>query len=224
MSKTAIPAARTIALTLQRRIADGTYPGGMPIRQAELAAEFGVSHIPVREALASLAQSGLVDIQPNRGAVVTTLSAEQCLELAEMRVALESIALKHSMMWLSAKDLAAARQALTRGARAKSLEDRSQWNWQFHRLLLAGAARPFLLSQLETLWRHADRYLQYTWRNAHYEARSDAEHENLLAAVTANDEALALRLNKRHILDAAATAIDLLKANAAAEKGIRGEA
>lgn len=219
MSKTANPAARTIALTLQRRIVDGTYPGGMPIRQAEVATEFGVSHIPVREALASLAQGGLVDIQPNRGAVVTALSADQCLELAEMRVALESIALKHSMKRLSAKDLVAARQALARGAKADSLEERSQWNWAFHRLLHAGAARPFLLSQLETLWKHADRYLHYTWKNAHYEARSDSEHEELLAAVEAKDEPLALRLNKRHILGAATVAIDLIKANEVAEQG-----
>jgi DNA-binding GntR family transcriptional regulator len=208
MSKTANPAARTIALTLQRRIVDGTYPGGMPIRQAEVATEFGVSHIPVREALASLAQGGLVDIQPNRGAVVTSLSTDQCLELAEMRVALESIALKHSMKRLSAKDLAAARQALVRGAKADSLEERSQWNWEFHRLLHAGAAR-----------KHADRYLHYTWKNAHYEARSDSEHEELLAAVAAKDEPLALRLNKRHILGAATVAINLIKANEVAEQG-----
>lgn len=224
MSKTANPAARTIALTLQRRIVDGTYPGGMPIRQAEVAAEFGVSHIPVREALASLAQGGLVDIQHNRGAVVTALSAAQCLELAEMRVALESIALKHSMKRLLPADLLAARQALSRGTKAKSLEDRSRWNWQFHRLLHAGAARPFLLSQLETLWRHADRYLHYTWKNARYEARSDAEHEDLLAAVEARDEALALRLNKRHILDAAATAIELLGASGNRDARSSGDA
>lgn len=218
MSKTANPAARTIASALQQRIADGTYAGGMPIRQAEIAAEFGVSHIPVREALAALAQSGLVDIQPNRGAVVTSLTAEQCLELAEMRVALESLALKQSMKRLSDEDLALARHAIDKGEASTSLEDRSRWNWQFHRVLHSRAQRPFLLSQLELLWRHTDRYLQYTWRHAHYESRSDDEHARLLAAVAAKNEGAAVRLNKRHILDAAEVAIELLKKPAGAER------
>jgi DNA-binding GntR family transcriptional regulator len=160
MSKSALPIARTIAATLERRIVDGTYLEGAQVKQADVAAEFGVSHIPVREALAALAQYGLLEISPNRGATVTYLSASQCMELADMRVALEELALKSSIRCLTDADLAQARVAIAKGQKSTSLEDRSKWNWAFHRALYARSERPFLQSQLEVLWRHADRYLR----------------------------------------------------------------
>ena len=82
MSKSAQPIAKIIAQALEQRIIEGLHEQAVPLRQAELALEFGTSHIPVREALATLAEKGLVQIIPNRGAVVAPLSAKQCNELA----------------------------------------------------------------------------------------------------------------------------------------------
>ena len=203
MSKSAQPIARTIGAELERRIIEGVYAQAGPLRQADLAAEFGVSHIPVREALATLAEKGLVRIVPNRGAVVVPLSAGQCTELAEMRCALEDLAIRNAVPALADAHLAAAREALGAGAAATGLSERAHWNWVFHRSLYAAARRPFLLEQLESLWRHADRYLQYAWARARYEARSDQEHAQILEACVAGDAALASRLTRRHIRSAA---------------------
>lgn len=211
MSKSAQPIARTIALALERRIVEGRHAAAQPLRQAELAAEFGTSHIPVREALASLAEKGLVRIVPNRGAEIVPLSASQCRDLAEMRAALEPLALRHAVPHLRDVQLDAAAAALERGRSADGLLDRAQANWDFHRALYAAAARPFLLGQLETLWRHADRYLQFAWAKAHYEARSDREHVAILAACRRRDVRLACRLTRAHILDAAASVVALIE-------------
>jgi DNA-binding GntR family transcriptional regulator len=56
MPKNAQPIAKLIAQSLEQRIIDGVHHVATPLRQADLAAEFGTSHIPVREALASLAE------------------------------------------------------------------------------------------------------------------------------------------------------------------------
>jgi DNA-binding GntR family transcriptional regulator len=211
MPKNAQPVAKVIAQALEQRIIEGLHAQTVPLRQAELAAEFGTSHIPVREALATLAEKGLVQIIPNRGAVVVPLSAHQCRELAEMRAALEPLALRRSVPRLTAGMLAAARQAWDQGRRARTLARRAQHNWAFHRALYAGGDQPFLMGQLETLWRHADRYLMFAWTHARYESRSDDEHAALLEACEARDVRRACTLTRRHI-EAAAEAVEKLLA------------
>lgn len=211
MPKNAQPIAKLIAQALEQRIVEGLHAQTVPLRQAELAAEFGTSHIPVREALATLAEKGLVQIIPNRGAVVVPLSAHQCRELAQMRAALEPLALRRSVPHLTGDMLAAARQAWDQGRRARTLVLRAQHNWAFHRALYAGGDQPFLMSQLETLWRHADRYLMFAWTHARYEARSDDEHAELLEACEARDVRRACTLTRRHI-EAAAEVVERLLA------------
>jgi DNA-binding GntR family transcriptional regulator len=82
-----------IAAELRARIIGGQLPPGARIRQEEIAAEFGVSRIPIREALRSLASSGLVTLVPSTGAWVTELSLEECREVYLMRERLEPLLL-----------------------------------------------------------------------------------------------------------------------------------
>ena len=78
-----------VAEELRRRIVDGEFQSGFQLRQDALAAEFGVSRIPVREALMQLEAEGLVKIHPHRGAIVSELSTEEIEELFELRALLE---------------------------------------------------------------------------------------------------------------------------------------
>jgi len=211
MSKSAQPIAKMIAKALEQRIIEGLHEQPVPLRQAELALEFGTSHIPVREALATLAEKGLVQIIPNRGAVVVPLSAKQCNELADMRVALELVAIRAAVPNLAEAHLKRAQTALARGRAAVKLAFRAQQNWEFHRAIYAAGDQPFLLSQLEALWRHADRYLMFAWSRAQYEARSDTEHEAILHACAQGDSRLACRLTKAHIESAATSVARLLQ-------------
>jgi DNA-binding GntR family transcriptional regulator len=210
MTKGAQPIAQFIAEALEQRIIEGVHHEAVQLRQADLAVEFGTSHIPVREALASLAQKGLVCITPNRGAAIVPLSARHCGELAEMRAALEPIALRHSVPNLTERHLSAARVALQRGSRATLLKVRARSNWEFHRALYAASDQPFLLSQLDTLWCHADRYLMFAWKHANYEVRSDDEHEGIYEACVERDTRLACRLTRQHIMAAADSVLRLL--------------
>src|SRR3954468_8942501 len=75
--------ASAAAGELRRRILDGTYAAGLPLRQDALAEEFGISRIPVREALLQLEAEGLVRILPHRGAIVSELSTGEIEEVFE---------------------------------------------------------------------------------------------------------------------------------------------
>jgi DNA-binding GntR family transcriptional regulator len=211
MSKNAQPVVAKIVQALATRIVGAGYAGSVPLRQAELAQQFGTSHIPVREALASLAQKGLVRIVPNRGAVTVPLSAQQCAELAEMRVALELIALRRAVPRQRTRDLDLAARCAAKGRSARGLQARAERNWAFHRALYRPCESPFLLSQLETLWLHADRYLRFAWAHAHYESQSDDEHFGILTACQTGDVQLACRKTRQHILSAAKAVSRLLE-------------
>ncbi len=79
---------------LRAAISSGELAPGLQLRQDELAARFGTSRIPVREALRQLEAEGFVTFLPNRGAVVSDLSIDEVIELLEIRIALECHALR----------------------------------------------------------------------------------------------------------------------------------
>src|SRR6185437_16206705 len=75
---------------IRERILSGAYAEGDPLRQDAIAAELGVSRIPVREALRQLEAEGLVTFSPHRGAVVSTFSIGEIEELFELRAQIEA--------------------------------------------------------------------------------------------------------------------------------------
>ncbi len=81
-----------LAATIRSRVLGGEIPTGTRLRQETLAAEFGVSRTPVREALRKLEAMGLVRLEPHRGAVVRGLSAREIREAYEVRADLEGLA------------------------------------------------------------------------------------------------------------------------------------
>src|ERR1700743_170798 len=85
--------SRVIAEALRAAIVDGTLAPGAPLRQAAIARHFSVSAIPVREALRQLESEGWVKVEINKGATVAPLSAEEALEIYEIRAALECLAI-----------------------------------------------------------------------------------------------------------------------------------
>lgn len=76
-------------------IYEGRYPPGARLVERTLAAELGVSHIPIREALARLTDEGLIERTPRRGARVATLTPRELEELSSLRIVLEQIGRTH---------------------------------------------------------------------------------------------------------------------------------
>src|SRR4051794_1255731 len=103
-----------IAAVLREAIVSGALAAGEQLRQGEVAAEFDVSIIPVREAMRQLLAEGFVVLQRNRGAVVAEIAIEEIVELFDLRRMLETRLLELAVPRLSDADmrLAASHQRM----------------------------------------------------------------------------------------------------------------
>ena len=93
-------------------ILEGRLPPGTAIRQQELATLYGVSRMPVREALRQLEAQSLLNVELHKGAVVAPLIGEDAADAYDLRVLLESEALRQSIPILTAQDIAKARSCI----------------------------------------------------------------------------------------------------------------
>ncbi len=149
-----------IAETLREQIARGTIPAGMRLGQSELADQFGVSRVPVREALKLLTAEGIVDHDPNRGFYVARLSSDDARQLFRLRTLVEDELLS-TLRWPSKSELAEFSR------RAKELEnflnegDREHW-WtqhrEFHRMIFDLSPAKVMVREAMRLWTLTDRF------------------------------------------------------------------
>lgn len=213
-----------VAEGLRDAILRGVLRGGQPIRQDEVASRFGVSRIPVREALRQLEGEGLVAFRPHRGAAVSELSPEVVQELADIRIALESLALRLAIPKMTESDLRRAEEILEDAEREPDLV--AQWgefNWRFHSALYAPAERPHLQGMIETLHANFERYLRVYVLVLGYEKQGQEEHRGLLELCKRGDVGGAVELLERHISNVAEILLRHLRQDSEEEAAKRPE-
>lgn len=193
-----IPTDR-IASELRERIFRGELAGGLPLRQEQIAEEFGVSRIPVREALSRLEAEGLVVRSHNRGCTVATLSFADLLESVEIRKALECAALRLAVPKLTARDAARAEEILARYARATRPDEWTELNLEFHLTLYRPSGMPRILRMIEEIVRGTNRYLRVYISSVAGREVPMEEHRAILDAAKAGDTKRAVRLLEAHI-------------------------
>ena len=113
---------------VREAILDEVFKPGDHLGEIELAEKFEVSRSPVREALVSLEKEGTVIISPYKGAIVRPLSAAEVLDIAELRLALISLALKPAHRHLSPADLDHAYDLAKRLTRVNNAKDFFEYN------------------------------------------------------------------------------------------------
>ena len=94
-------AGARVADELREAILRGAHPPGTRLRQEELAAQYGASRVPVREALRILEAEGLVTTVANTGAWIARLSLDECVELYQVRERIEPLLLRYSLPHLT---------------------------------------------------------------------------------------------------------------------------
>lgn len=199
---------------LRRRILEGSYAAGLPLRQDALAAEFGISRIPVREALFQLEAEGLVRILPHRGAVVSELSAQEVEEVFELRSLLEPRLLRRSAPRLGPEDFTALRAMLAEydaELRAGHVGRWGELNTAFHMRLYERADRPRTVALVSTLLRESDRHTRLQLAYTDGRARAAREHGELLALCEAGRFRDACILLRGHIANAGDTLTAFIK-------------
>ncbi len=201
-----------VAHVLREAILRGFYDAGQPLRQDEIATTLQVSKIPVREALRRLEAEGLVVFHANRGAIVAPLNPAEAQEIAEIRIALETLALRLALPNLTPRDLRHARGVLDD---LDSEQDSAQWgalNREFHQTLYTPALRPQLLALIVTQHRRFDRYMRMVLDTMRHQQASQAQHRALLAACEGHDTTTATQILEQHIAEATRLLVEQLPA------------
>lgn len=146
----------TIYAALKHRILSGTYEPDQKLSEAGLSKEFECSRTPVREALKRLENEGLLYIRPKSGTYVRKISAQQLIELQEVRTYLEKLAFRLAIKTASSEQRNAMREAVTDLDRLLAEEPFkaklfSKRHFAFHHTLVQASANPLLIGVYDSL-------------------------------------------------------------------------
>lgn len=194
--------ARGVLGELRRAIVSGDAPPGSAIPVGEVAQAFGVSPIPVREALQVLVGGGLVAHRTHAGYSVARLSREELVELYVVRAALEAAALRVAAPRATDADVdAAAAELVALREWCLSADDLRGYHAHsraFHVALLAPAAMPRLLGMVERAWDLTEALQPMRWSTWQAREALHAEHAQMLDAFARRDAEALARVASAH--------------------------
>jgi DNA-binding GntR family transcriptional regulator len=194
-------AADQVANTLREAIVKGTIASGTALRQDDLATRFGISRMPVRDALRLLEAEGLVAIHPTRGAFVAEMDAVEISEIFTVRELLECAALRLAFPFFTDEILDEVERAQDR---IDEEPDVARWgilNLAFHMALYNPCRNTRLLSIIEAQHGAADRYVRIFLSNGDFRCLSHSGHRAIIAACRQGDEVLAVQALAEHLQD-----------------------
>ena len=156
--------ADEVADRLREDILQGAIRPGERIVIGKVESRFGVSHIPIREALRRLEAEGLVEVSPNRATIATGLHLDDLVELYDLRRLLEAQVAARAVERRTPEQLEELLAIHSRLERIESSSDPEATNfWQVHRefhwAILAPGATSWIRRIVEQLWQSADRYV-----------------------------------------------------------------
>lgn len=194
--------AEEVANRIRHAIIEGDFGLGEVLSERQLAEKLNVSKTPVREALAQLRMEGLVNIYPQRGVTVFTLSAREIRDICELRYALEEAALRHAVDRQPKELVEKLTVVVEAMEKAHTAEDERAYlnaDTDYHQVFFECCDNVYLEStyklyvgKLAALRTHLSRMPDHT-------RHSDEEHHQMLELIRAHDLSACLRLLKRHI-------------------------
>jgi len=189
---------------LLQAIVDRSLTAGQPIRETQLAKEWGVSRTPVREAIRSAATMGLIEIRHNQRPLVKNFGQKDLVKLTDVRVVIELLAFDHSINSLmgskKVKNLLVKAMELENPHESSLFTKKAlQLDTSFHRLWVDTCDNQFIVLAFESLWTFI-RMLQRTAANDLNRAVTAlSEHNAILRAIDEGDKNIARRLLEEHL-------------------------
>ena len=166
----------------------------------EIAAHFGISKIPVREAVKALVASGWLESKPRRGTYVRTLSEQELREVFEMRRMLEPYAARKAAERRTDAQLAELKELVAEGTesvRQRDIVMNSRVNSRFHSVIAEAVGNRIIADSLKDLQSRIRRYyVEIDWK---IRRDSFAEHKRIYEAIRDGDGDLAERLTHEHL-------------------------
>lgn len=198
---------------LKSDIINGALERGRPLRQQELSERYGVSRIPIRDAILVLRNQGWLVAHGKAGVMVPELDWCEAEDLYQMRSMLECQLLGFALPNITFEVLGKARDINEKlNSSSLSLLERGQLNWDFHATLYKVGNRPTLFNMVAILNEQVRRYMGFQYGPLDYRSISQIEHEELLNLLTDGKTEQALSLLRCHIEVAGRQLVEYLKA------------
>ena len=198
-----LPLSLQISKRLEDDIIYGVFPLGAKLDEAELSARYGVSRTPIREALKLLAAEGLVEIRPRRGAIIPTVDPMKLFEMFEVMAELEAMCGRLACRRITddqKQTILALHEACRGHMQVGNSETYYEVNRQFHEAIYHASHNHFLIEQTIALHKRLHPYRRLQLRVSNRMENSFAEHQAILDALFAHDEAQVETLLKAHVV------------------------
>jgi len=190
LSEASLPAHERVYRTLRARVMHGLLPPGAALTLRGIAAEFGVSMTPAREAVRRLVAEGALKLSPSGRVATPELTSERIEELAALRALLEPelasralprahVALIERMQAINA----VIDETIVKGDASGYVRS----NLEFHRTLYLRAQAPAMLALLETVWLQSGPTMRMLYQRLQRRQATD-NHRKIIAALKAGDE------------------------------------
>lgn len=202
---------RTIVESLLTDVFQGRVQAGQHLVTQELAVRFGVSHTPIREALITLAGIGIIDLQPNRGALVRRVSARDVREVCQVRKALECEATRSACGRINRSELQSLSEDLKRltspttRTGARFITKAREVDSRLHDLIAESCGNTFLANELNRLKILFRTFRDVSWEHdsvrQDYHRLTEEAHEHLaiVDALLVEDRTGSAKAMSRHI-------------------------
>jgi DNA-binding GntR family transcriptional regulator len=203
-------------------ILDETFKPGERLPEEQLGKMFNVSRSPAREALFALEKEGTVVMEPYKGATVKSLSPEEALDIAELRLSLIMLAAKPAYRRLSPTDFDLAYGLAKQMTRTKSAKEYFEYDRRFWDIIFEKAQRPILWEVFRQLDDRLTRYNPLVIKLFPDPATRPRQREVLIEFLRKGEVDEAVRAFKKLYLDVVHRIIDNLQSRAAANSSDRG--
>ena len=202
VNKNAKSLEESVFFALEEEILSGKLKRGETLTEISLSQRLGVSRTPIRGALSRLGDEGLVEIHPNRGAVVVGIGDEELQDIYKIRIRLEGLASAEAAVRISESDLARLRHSVELSEfyiAKRDAEHLKELDSEFHSIIYEASGNRLLCKTLSELHRNIQFYRKRSLALGDRLEKSVGEHREILDAIERGDAEAADRLTSAHI-------------------------
>lgn len=205
---------------IKDEICNGHYPPGYWLQEKELAAKMDVSRSPVREALKQLVDEGLAIDYPNKGVFVKEFTSKDIEEIYDVRIMLESYAIKNSVKLITSNDIKVLRELIDNLSECYDKNDLNQYieyDTELHQYIIKMSGNSLVMDIYKRIYSQTQQFRIYSLTTQKRFDNSIIEHKTIVENIFAGKWEKADEINRRHLALAREEIIDHIEATRKAE-------
>ena len=188
---------------IRNEVSSGILKPGDQLEVTALAERFGVSRTPIREAIRTLVESGVLETRPRKGSFVRVLSAKQLLDLFQVAAELEGMACRLAALSLTKENVEAIESGLAKCTQAAEVQNNAEYamaNLDFHTAIHNASGNDWLIEQLRQLQINLNSYRTMPYEIRGRLKKSTDEHKIICDAILSGDGEHACNLMRDHMM------------------------